>query len=163
MHWMQKFKNPQVTTGGILQKILTMMCLGQANYLTAMFFVWSNYVSDTVFFFKHDVYLYGQIQNTLKPGKANYGYVIMRLYSIDWTGNGYCDKDYLLRYLWREVKVKFWYEVFVCSPKRCELSTRGYRPSMRVVVDQSSFHRLAILRIAGPPCLPGFSWWPALA
>ena len=30
-----------------------------------------------------DVYLYGQIQNTLKPGLANYGYVIMRLYSID--------------------------------------------------------------------------------
>ena len=27
------------------------------------------------------MYLYGQIQNTLKPGLANYGYVIMRLYS----------------------------------------------------------------------------------
>ena len=32
----------------------------------------------------HDVYLYEQIQNTLMPGIANYGYVkILRLYSID--------------------------------------------------------------------------------
>ena len=31
-----------------------------------------------------DVYSYGQIQNTLMPGKANYGYIrILRLYSID--------------------------------------------------------------------------------
>ena len=26
----------------------------------------------------------------------------------------------LMRYLWREVKVKFWYDVFVCCPKRIE-------------------------------------------
>ena len=31
------------------------------------------------FFLKHDVYLYGQIQNTLKPGKANYGYVTIEI------------------------------------------------------------------------------------
>ena len=32
-----------------------------------------------------DVYSSEQIQNTLKPGKANYGYVtiFLRLYSID--------------------------------------------------------------------------------
>ena len=42
---------------------------------------WQVRVDFFFFFFKHDVYLYGQIQNTLKPGLANYGYVIMRLYS----------------------------------------------------------------------------------
>ena len=34
-----------------------------------------------MFMFMHDVYSSEQIQNTLKPGLANYGYVIMRLYS----------------------------------------------------------------------------------
>ena len=150
----------QESDSSLSQEPLLRLC----NFRNLRETTWSSLPTFTyIFFFKHDVYLYGQIQNTLKPGLANYGYVIMRLYSIDWTGNGYCDKDYLLRYLWRKVKVKFGYVVFVCSPKRCELSARGYRPSMRVVVDQSSFHRLAILRIAGPPRLPGFSWWPALA
>ena len=68
----------------------------------------------------------------------------------------------MLRNLWREVKVKFWYEVFVCSPKRCELSTRGYQSPMRVV-DQSSLRRLAILRLPGLPAsrdFPDDQRWP---
>ena len=43
-----------------------------------------------LYFFKHDVHSSEQIQNSLKPGKANYGYVtILRLYSIDCTVYGY--------------------------------------------------------------------------
>ena len=67
----------------------------------------------------------------------------------------------LMRYLWREVKVKFLREVFVCSPKRCELSTRGYQSPMRVVVDQSSLHRLAILHFGVPS--PGIFLMAAFA
>ena len=57
----------------------------------------------------------------------------------------------LMRDLWREVKEKFRDEVIVCVSQ-----TSGCLYTMRVVADQSSLHRLAFLRIAGPPCLPGF-------
>ena len=65
-------------------------------------------------------------------------------------------KDIMMRYLWREVKEKFRDDVDVCGS---QTFIRVSFPiiTVRVVDDQSSLHRLAFLRIAGPPCLPGFS------
>ena len=89
----------------------------------------------------HDVYLYEQTQTTLtimshyKIKIAHYGYVISFLeiiYRSDRTGNGYCDKDYMMRYLWREVKEKFRDDVVVCGSQ----TFFGYRSlsiTMRVL------------------------------
>ena len=114
------------------------------------------------------MYLYGQIQSTKKPGiMTNYGYVKQKyfcgVYRVDRTGIGYCDKDNIYKVNWREVKEIFRSVVFIflqtCHSVHVPVSTQV---SITIrVVGQSSFHRLAFLRIAGPPCLQGFFWWPA--
>ena len=52
-----------------------------------------------------------------------------------------------MRYLWREVKDKFRDDVVVCGSQMLTSRYRSISITMRVVVDQSSFHRSAILRI----------------
>ena len=41
-----------------------------------------------------------------------------RVYRLDRTGIGYCDKDTIYKVHWRKVKEKFRDEVFVCVPRR---------------------------------------------
>ena len=53
----------------------------------------------------------------------------------------------MMRYLWREVKDKFRDDVVVCGSQTLNSRYRTLSITTRVVVDQSSFHRLAILRI----------------
>ena len=66
---------------------------------------------------------------------AHYGYVTNVseiIYRADRTGNGYCDEDYMMRYLWWEVKEKFRDDVVVCGSQ----TFFGYRSlsiTMRVL------------------------------
>ena len=78
----------------------------------------------------HDVYLYEQIQNTYMPGNDNLWVrqnKNSRVYRLDRTGIGYCDKDTIYKVHWREVKEKFRVEVFVCVPRRLAVTFRLHR------------------------------------